>query len=94
MKKFIVCSLVAVVLIMMPACDWFGSKQVTKPRVRLVDVLEKEYFDDMHIMPEAADVVSINVPFLSSEEFMKEASNGKRMFLLLPIVLIICVRQV
>lgn len=84
MKNVLVCATVVAGLVLLPACDWFGSseksveKSSQKPRARLVNVLDKQYFDDMHIMPGSADVVSVNAPFVAPEEFMKEAANWEK----------------
>lgn len=71
MKKIITGMCVVAGLFFLPACNWLsGEKKVEKPRVRLVNVLDKEYFDDAHIQG-ADDVASLNLPWTSEEDFKK-----------------------
>lgn len=71
-------------LVLLPACSWFGGEKATEtkeelkqPRVRVVNVLDKQYFDDAHIKG-AADVASINVPWISLEDFNAVTSGWEK----------------
>lgn len=52
-KTIIACGL----LVMLAGCDWFSSPSKAAPKFYLVNVLNKELFDDAHIEQ------SINAPF-------------------------------
>lgn len=55
-KLFFLCSLA----LLLPACDWFGSKSLAPAKLRIVNVLDPESFNDAHIKG-SSTVHSLNV---------------------------------
>ena len=37
------------ILFLLPGCDWFGVSKKEEPKLRIISVLEKKYFDDAHV---------------------------------------------
>ncbi|MBN2267091.1 MAG: rhodanese-like domain-containing protein [Candidatus Babeliaceae bacterium] len=65
MKSELLLGVLGIAVVMLAGCGWFGKKGEKKaPKLRIVNVLDKKYFDDASIKGDAASgVVSINVPF-------------------------------
>jgi rhodanese-related sulfurtransferase len=64
MKKFLLSFLVP--LIMLPGCSSEKTREATqKPSMLVINVLDKEYYDDAHIKG------SINVPMMELQEYLE-----------------------
>lgn len=67
-------------MVILSGCNWLGPKKEERELV-LVNVLDKEYFDDCHIdihhdaMSDSKTVESINVPFEQLENYAQEHWN-------------------
>ena len=64
--KFVKLALVFGLVAFLPACNWFASKPEQSVKLRIVNVLDKEQFDDAHIKG-SDTVASINVQMADLE---------------------------
>ena len=69
--RLVLSAMVVASILILSGCDWFGSSKKEEPKLRIVSLLEKKYFDDAHVKG-GAGVEIINI---DGEDVEKVAKN-------------------